>query len=56
MPTLTIVNNEAIDVKINKTEEWGHECWDCGGVFQTKKKVYWKLPYFLLKRFYDVSH
>jgi len=32
--------------------DWGHECWSCNNVLQTKDKVHNGIPYWFLKRFY----
>ncbi len=35
-----------------KQQQWGHECWQCGGVHETATKVQHGMPYWFLKLFY----
>ena len=35
--------------------DWGHECWDCENVIETKNKVRNGIPYWFLSKFYKHS-
>ncbi len=39
-------------------DEWGHECYKCGNCFETKDKIKYGIPHWMLQlldRIFDIS-